>query len=51
VDTPADLRQVTRLFEDLYTGHPIEIEQVVAWLNEHASMRADVADGAGRDHG
>ena len=35
VDTPEDLREVTRLFEDLYTGHPIEIEQVVAWLKEH----------------
>ncbi len=51
VDTSVDLREVTRLFEDLYAGHPIEIEQVVAWLKDHTATSADAMDGAGRGNG
>ena len=48
VDVPNDLREITRLFEDLYTGYPIEIGQVVAWLKEHALADPETVDGAGR---
>jgi spore coat polysaccharide biosynthesis protein SpsF len=51
VDTPEDLREMTRLFEDLYAGHPIEIEEVVAWLKARARTVADARDGAGRTNG
>jgi spore coat polysaccharide biosynthesis protein SpsF len=51
VDTPADLRHVTRLFDDLYAGHPIEIERVVAWLKQQARMSAGAMDGVGRGSG
>ena len=51
VDTPADLREITRLFDDLYTGHPIEIEKVVAWLKDHGPRGVDAADRAGRSNG
>jgi spore coat polysaccharide biosynthesis protein SpsF len=51
VDTPGDLREITRLFEDLYTGSPIEVEQVVRWLKEHARTGADAVDGMGRGNG
>jgi spore coat polysaccharide biosynthesis protein SpsF len=51
VDTPEDLREITQLFQDLYAGHPIEIEQVVAWLRERAPAGADAADAAGRGRG
>ena len=40
VDTPHDLDVVTRLFEDLYGGIPIEIERVVAWLKERPPGRS-----------
>jgi spore coat polysaccharide biosynthesis protein SpsF len=51
VDTPADLRDVTRLFEDLYEGTPVEIEQVVSWLKEHPPTRAGAAEGSGHGAG
>ena len=36
VDTPADYAQVQRLFDELYTGAPIEAESVVQWLSSQA---------------
>ncbi len=33
VDTPQDYQRMKRLFEDLYTGSPIEVEAVVRWLS------------------
>lgn len=47
VDTPADREAVARLFEDLYAGAPIEIEQVVAWLKQHRPARAGAVEGTG----
>jgi spore coat polysaccharide biosynthesis protein SpsF len=41
IDTPADLREMTQLFQDLYIGQPIEIEQVIAWLKEHQPSGVD----------
>src|SRR5208283_80435 len=51
VDTAADLDAVTRLFQDLYKGMPIEIDLVVAWLKNHPSATASAVEGAssGRD--
>jgi spore coat polysaccharide biosynthesis protein SpsF len=37
VDTRTDLDRVTRIFEDLYRGIPIEIELVIEWLKNHSS--------------
>jgi spore coat polysaccharide biosynthesis protein SpsF len=51
VDTPADMVTVTRIFEDLYDGNPIEIEQVIAWLKMHSPARADAVGEAGRGNG
>lgn len=51
VDTKDDFREITRLFEDLYSGDPIEVGQVVAWLKARAPTGADAGDGAGRGHG
>lgn len=51
VDTREDLDLVTRLFQDLYEGMPIEIEQVVAWLKERPPARAGVVGGAGNGGG
>jgi spore coat polysaccharide biosynthesis protein SpsF len=51
VDTRADLDLVTRLFEDLYGGTPIEIERVVAWLRAHPPARAAADQGAGNGSG
>ncbi len=48
VDTPVDLREVARLFGDLYDGSPIEIEKVVEWLKEHPATCTDAAEGAAR---
>jgi len=49
VDTPADLEVVTRLFQDLYQGTPIEIERIVAWLKGRSPARAGSVEGAGND--
>jgi len=35
VDTPEDMERIRRLFEELYDGAPIEIEQAIAWLRAH----------------
>ena len=54
IDTPEDLREMTRLFQDLYAGQPIEIDQVIAWLKEHEPPginAGDGASGAGRGNG
>jgi spore coat polysaccharide biosynthesis protein SpsF len=40
VDDPSDRDMVARLFEDLYAGEPIEIEQVIAWLKQHPRTAA-----------
>jgi len=47
VDTRADLDAVTRLFEDLYRGMPIEIDQVVAWLKNHPLVQHRAGGEAG----
>jgi spore coat polysaccharide biosynthesis protein SpsF len=49
VDDPSDRSVVTRLFEDLYDGEPIEIERAIAWLKQHP--RAIVTGGAGHAQG
>jgi spore coat polysaccharide biosynthesis protein SpsF len=48
IDTPADMEAMTRLFEALYQGAPVEIEQAIAWLKEHPPARAGAIEGAGR---
>jgi len=39
VDTPADMDSMRRLFQDLYGGSPIEIEQAIEWLKGHPNGR------------
>jgi len=51
VDDPADRDIVTRLFNDLYTGAPIEIEQVVGWLKENPPARAGAERGSSLGQG
>lgn len=51
VDTPADLLEMRRLFEDLYEGKPIEIEQSIAWLRQHPPARAGAGEGSGHGAG
>jgi len=40
VDTAEDLDRIRRLFEDLYKGEPLEIEQVIPWLKAHPHQGA-----------
>jgi spore coat polysaccharide biosynthesis protein SpsF len=47
VDTNADLQFVSALFEGLYRGRPIEIEQVVSWIRDHAGSLSGASEGAG----
>ena len=37
VDTPEDFARIRQLFDELYIGKPIEIEQVIPWLVAHPS--------------
>lgn len=34
VDTEADYALVTRIFEDLYAGEPVEVSEIAAWFAE-----------------
>lgn len=41
VDTRADYERVTRVFEDLYKGEPIEVQALVTWFAAAAAERHD----------
>jgi spore coat polysaccharide biosynthesis protein SpsF len=42
LDTEEDYAMIRELFADLYAGRPIEIEEVVEWLQRHTIPAADV---------
>ena len=47
VDTEEDYRTVIRIFEELYTGVPIEVDRLMPWLKAHRESVTQAAREAG----
>ncbi|HOV62268.1 MAG TPA: acylneuraminate cytidylyltransferase [Spirochaetia bacterium] len=39
LDTPEDYKYISRIYDDLYVGRPIEAEELVCWLKEEARKK------------
>ncbi len=50
VDTEEDYRLVTRIFDELYRGEPIELDRLVPWLKAHQGHSPQKAGGTGSTH-